>query len=252
MVPAFSAGGDREVFTLTVGSNGSYAFTLKDQIDHPSLNGGAGDNTENPLTTALDLSKYIIATDGDGDKVKLATGAFTIQIRDDIPVITARPPEETTVVTTETITYTLQAGNPIIQGMDGQGDRDILLTGNDLNYTDDTVNTTSSKIGVGDGQIIDGYGTPPKTTGPEILTMEFLNNVSVTGAPNSPVVTHGAAYDVSAGTFSIDVAEAHGVESAVVFVSATHAGSFVALSFAVDGSPVAATTVRAACRLATC
>ncbi|MDE5452826.1 VWA domain-containing protein [Bradyrhizobium sp. CSA112] len=83
---AYQAGTDREVFTLTVGSNGSYVFTLKDQIDHPSLNGQNGDNTENLLTTALDLSEYVIATDGDGDTVRLATGAFTIQIRDDIPV----------------------------------------------------------------------------------------------------------------------------------------------------------------------
>ncbi|MEH2570888.1 T1SS-143 domain-containing protein [Bradyrhizobium sp. AZCC 1577] len=82
----YQPGTDREVFTLTVGSNGSYVFTLKDQIDHPSLNGQNGDNTENLLTTALDLSKYIIATDGDGDTVKLAAGAFTIQIRDDIPI----------------------------------------------------------------------------------------------------------------------------------------------------------------------
>ncbi|KRR21582.1 DUF5801 repeats-in-toxin domain-containing protein [Bradyrhizobium retamae] len=82
----YQAGTDREVFTLTVGSNGSYVFTLKDQIDHPSLNGQNGDNSENLLTTALDLSKYIVATDGDGDTVKLAAGAFTIQIRDDIPI----------------------------------------------------------------------------------------------------------------------------------------------------------------------
>jgi T1SS-143 domain-containing protein len=85
----YQAGTDREVFTLTVGSNGSYTFTLKDQIDHPSLNGDAGDNTENLLATALDLSKYIIVTDGDGDSIKLATGAFTVQIQDDIPVANA-------------------------------------------------------------------------------------------------------------------------------------------------------------------
>ncbi len=85
----YQAGTDREVFTLTVGSNGSYTFTLKDQIDHPSLNGTTGDNAENLLSTALDLSKYIVATDGDGNSVKLATGAFTVQIRDDIPVANA-------------------------------------------------------------------------------------------------------------------------------------------------------------------
>ena len=39
--PGFGAG-DREVFTLTVGADGSYQFTLKDQIDHPTLDRRAG------------------------------------------------------------------------------------------------------------------------------------------------------------------------------------------------------------------
>ncbi len=85
----YQADTDREVFTLTVNSDGTYTFTLKDQIDHPSLNGDAGDNTENLLTTVLDLSNYIIATDGDGDSVRLTTGTFTVQIQDDISVANA-------------------------------------------------------------------------------------------------------------------------------------------------------------------
>jgi T1SS-143 domain-containing protein len=85
----YQAGTDREVFTLTVGSNGSYTFTLKDQIDHPSLNGWSGDNAENLLSSSIDLSKYIVATDGDGDSVKLGNGTFVVQIRDDIPIQTS-------------------------------------------------------------------------------------------------------------------------------------------------------------------
>jgi T1SS-143 domain-containing protein len=73
--------GDREIFTLTVGDDGSYVFTLKDHVDHPA---GSG---ENVLSTSIDLSKYIIARDGDGDTVTFGTGAFTIQIRDDIPIV---------------------------------------------------------------------------------------------------------------------------------------------------------------------
>ncbi len=83
----FDPGVDREVFTLTVGSNGSYTFTLKDHIDHPTLNGLTGDDTENLLAAPLDLSKYIQATDRDGDAITLADGAFKIDVRDDIPVV---------------------------------------------------------------------------------------------------------------------------------------------------------------------
>ncbi|WP_281407021.1 DUF5801 repeats-in-toxin domain-containing protein [Mesorhizobium sp. B2-1-3] len=84
----FSAG-DREIFQLTVGANGSYVFTLKDQIDHPALDGQAGDNGENQLTSPIDLSSYIVATDGDGDSIPLGAGTFLIQVLDDIPVQTS-------------------------------------------------------------------------------------------------------------------------------------------------------------------
>ena len=81
--------GDREVFTLTVASDGSYVFTLKDQLDHPSLDNLPGDNTENLLAAPLDLSSFVVATDGDGDSVSLGSGTFLIQVQDDIPVQTS-------------------------------------------------------------------------------------------------------------------------------------------------------------------
>jgi len=239
-VAGFGAG-DREVFTLTVGADGSYTFTLKGQIDHDPATGTPDDDRENILT--IDLSTYVEAVDGDGDSIPLGAGTFTFTVLDDIPVVIARPPEETTVATTETVTYSLQAGNTDARGMDGQNDHDILLTGVDINEHDDSVNTTGSKIGIGDGQIIDGYGTHPKLTGPEILTMQFVNSLSITGNPNSQTITHSGAYDVSSATFSIDVAEAHQVHTAVVFVSATDNGNFVGLNFTVDGSAFAATSV---------
>jgi T1SS-143 domain-containing protein len=77
--------GDRVVFTLTVNANGSYTFTLLDQIDHPTLNGQLGDNREN--TQEIDLSKYVVATDGDGDGLTLPTGVFTVVVQDDVPYV---------------------------------------------------------------------------------------------------------------------------------------------------------------------
>ncbi|MBR1148896.1 DUF5801 repeats-in-toxin domain-containing protein, partial [Bradyrhizobium sp. AUGA SZCCT0431] len=236
LTPGFDVG-DREVFTLTVSSDGSYTFTLKDQVDHPTLDGQqVGDNAEN--TQVIDLSSYVVATDGDGDSVSLGAGTFTVSVLDDIPVITARAPNETTITTTETFSYTLQAGNTDVRGMNGQNDHDIKLSGVDLNDDDDSVNTTGIKIGVGDAQSVDGFESQGQDSGPEILTMEFLSNF-VVGVPNTNT------YQVGSASFKIDVAEAQGIESAVVFVSATDGVShnFVALNFTVDGSPFAATAV---------
>jgi T1SS-143 domain-containing protein len=70
--------GGRTVFTLTVESDGDYSFKLYDQLDHPA---GKGENT-----LSLNLSSVIVATDGDGDKVRLNNG-FTIKVTDDVPEV---------------------------------------------------------------------------------------------------------------------------------------------------------------------
>ncbi|BBD40933.1 hypothetical protein Amn_pa03870 (plasmid) [Aminobacter sp. Y103A] len=241
----FDSGTDRAVFTLVVGGDGSYVFTLIDQIDHPALTGEPGDDAENLLTdSGIDLSSFVVAMDGDGDTIGLGAGSFQVQVLDDIPTIVARDADSTTTTTTETIVYTLQAGNTDVRGMDGTGNHDIKLTGIDINEGDNSVNTTGTKIGVGDGQIIDGYETHPKTSGPEILTMDFVNNLSITpNNPNPPIVTDGGSYDVSSVTFSIDVAEAKGIESAILFIGAKDGGAFEALTVKINGVSVVGTPV---------
>ena len=86
-----SAGG-REVFTLTVNADGSWAFDLKDQLDH--VDNGLNDENLQLRTSAdgstgvgaIDFSSIIVATDSDGDSVSgLAAGSFTIAVEDDIP-----------------------------------------------------------------------------------------------------------------------------------------------------------------------
>ncbi|KPF41329.1 VWA domain-containing protein, partial [Rhizobium sp. AAP43] len=79
----------RVVFELTVEANGSYHFQLKDQIDHPDLDGVTGDNSEN--LTSLDLSQFIIGKDGDGDTVTLGAGKLLVDIRDDVPTVSGAP-----------------------------------------------------------------------------------------------------------------------------------------------------------------
>jgi len=83
--------GDRLVFTLDLQPDGSYVFTLLDQLDHVS---GDGENTALLLwgdgagsVPSLDLSTAIIATDSDDDSTGLAPGALSFLIVDDVPVL---------------------------------------------------------------------------------------------------------------------------------------------------------------------
>ncbi|WP_318011237.1 DUF5801 repeats-in-toxin domain-containing protein [Mesorhizobium sp. ESP-6-2] len=241
----YQAGTDRPVFTLTVGADGSYVFTLIDQIDHPTLNTLAGDNSENTLANGgIDLSSFVIAKDGDGDTIELAAGTFKVQVLDDVPQIVARDATTTTTTTTETIVYSLQAGNTDVRGMDGAGNHDIKLTGIDVNEGDNSVNTTGIKIGIGDGQIIDGYETHPGLTGPEILTMDFVNGLNVvSNNPNPPVVTDLGSYDVDSVKFTIDVASAHNIHEAVLFIGAKDGGVFEPFTVSINGVLTSGTAV---------
>ncbi|MER9035636.1 VCBS domain-containing protein, partial [Mesorhizobium sp. M0924] len=233
----YQAGTDRPVFTLTVGADGSYVFTLIDQIDHPTLDTLPGDNTENTLANGgIDLSAFVVAMDGDGDTIGLAAGTFKVQVLDDVPQIVARDAGTTTTTTTETIVYTLQAGNTDIRGMDGAGNHDIKLSGIDINEGDNSVNTTGTKIGVGDGQIIDGYETHP-LAGPEIVTMDFVNNLNI------PTNTDGGSYDVSSVSFTIDVSQAHQIHNAILFIGAKDGGTFEPFTVNINGVLTAGTAV---------
>jgi T1SS-143 domain-containing protein len=227
----------RQVFTFQVDGDGSYTFTLKDQIDHAAPSQGA---TENLLSdTGLDLSPYLTAIDGDGDKVSFGKGVFTVQVLDDIPVLTARAASQGEPIP-ETISYALQAGNADARGLDGAGNRDILLTARDLTNGSDSVNTTSSSIGVGNGAKIDGFETqgPNKSSGPEILKMEFFSNVAITQQGN---VTHGAPYDVGSVTFTLEVAEAGQVNTTVLFVGARDNIAFQDIQVFINNSNTALT-----------
>ncbi|MHB2169189.1 DUF5801 repeats-in-toxin domain-containing protein [Alsobacter sp. R-9] len=76
----------RDVFTLTLSKAGTYTFTLLGPLDHPSLDGLTGDNSENATPLSLDLSGFVLASDSDNDTVTLGEGSFLIRVLDDIPV----------------------------------------------------------------------------------------------------------------------------------------------------------------------
>ncbi|MDG9929661.1 MULTISPECIES: retention module-containing protein [unclassified Pseudomonas] len=76
-----SAGG-AVIFTLQVGADGSFVFTLVGQLDHPLANGD--DNELLPLP--IDFSGVLTAVDGDGDSVgAFGAGSFVINVEDDVP-----------------------------------------------------------------------------------------------------------------------------------------------------------------------
>ena len=76
-----SLAGGRVVFTLTVATDGSWSFDLKDQLDHVL---GSGENSALQLVgggsiASIDFSKVLIGTDFDGDTVTgAASGSFAI------------------------------------------------------------------------------------------------------------------------------------------------------------------------------
>ena len=235
-------GTDRDVFTLTVTTTGNYTFTLHDQIDHPTLDGAAGDNTENLLTSGIDLSGFVQATDGDGDSTVLGSGTFVVQVRDDIPVLTARDATSSDTTTTTTLAYSWGGGNKNILAVDGQDDHDIKVTAT-TGGTIASVNSSNHTIGVDDADL-DGFA-PGKNnkpdTGPDVIKLDFVNSLVVTN--QGAVQSSGAAYSVHATSFAIDVAEAHQGEAAVVFVSAVDVGNNpVALTFTIDPAVVPALT----------
>jgi T1SS-143 domain-containing protein len=80
--------GPNTIFTFTVFTDGSWAFDLDGQLDHAA---GDGENFElrtgdgTAKMQAIDLSSIIKARDADGDEVFANTGAFQIEVQDDIP-----------------------------------------------------------------------------------------------------------------------------------------------------------------------
>ncbi|MCF7744512.1 retention module-containing protein [Aeromonas veronii] len=81
-----ASAGSVPVFTLTVGVDGSYSFTLSGPLDHPVAD---GDDSEQLAGVGIDFSGVLSATDGDGDPLTggFPAGSFAIKVEDDVPVL---------------------------------------------------------------------------------------------------------------------------------------------------------------------
>ncbi|WP_373387894.1 retention module-containing protein [Pseudomonas alcaligenes] len=82
-----ASAGAETIFTLQIGGNGSFTFTLIGQLDHPVTDGNDNELLELPI----DFSGLLSATDGDGDSVgTFNPGSFVIDVEDDVPVLIGR------------------------------------------------------------------------------------------------------------------------------------------------------------------
>ena len=81
-----ASAGSVPVFTLTIGADGSYSFTLSGPLDHPVAD---GDDSEQLAGVGIDFSGVLTATDGDGDPLidGFPAGSFAIKVEDDVPVL---------------------------------------------------------------------------------------------------------------------------------------------------------------------
>lgn len=182
---------DRNVFTLVLNNDGTFTFTLLDQVDHTPQ--PAGTATEDYLATALDLSAFVLAIDGDDDSVLLKSGAFTVQILDDIPRISVMP---ATVVEVpgEDIGYVtdgINGGNETYLVIQGDDDQDLVISAGDGDGPVKVNWNNSASIGAGPGWI------DPL----DYVRIDFAKTASTDGN------TYAAAshYSVPSFTFEVDV-----------------------------------------------
>jgi len=207
--------GANTVFTLTVNTDGSWNFDLKDQLDHVAGSGDAGTllRTTVGSVPSIDFSSMIVATDADGDKATgAAPGSFTVTVQNDVPVVVALPPQTGTETTSYSLTG-VQAGHDLYKVLNGANDKDILLSGR-TGTTQDAVNT-SNDIGIGNGQNINGKDN---NSAEEYLVLDFVKNGVATGNNMSTTFTATEHYSVASLTFK--VSQTTGPGTASVFLRA--------------------------------
>ncbi|WP_234917829.1 retention module-containing protein, partial [Aeromonas veronii] len=116
-----ASAGSVPVFTLTVGGDGSYSFTLSGPLDHPVAD---GDDSEQLAGVGIDFSGVLTATDGDGDPLTggFPAGSFAIKVEDDVPTLTISDPDGASLDGTTAVVETaanISGGWDLVKGADG-------------------------------------------------------------------------------------------------------------------------------------
>jgi hypothetical protein len=199
-------GGTFDVFRLHVNPDGSYTFTLCAPLAHPFNADGESVDPVSAFEDNLHIQFTYTATDYDLDTVD---GHVTINVDDDTPTIASND---------ECVDFTLdysavKAGHVDERGMDGAGDRDVLLSGA-VGAVAGAVNTTGNDIGVAN-QWLDGKDN---NSDEESLRLDFVNSLTFSGNGPTADFNYTGHYLVDSASFTIEQIKGGSGNTATVFV----------------------------------
>ncbi|WFP74121.1 DUF5801 repeats-in-toxin domain-containing protein [Mesorhizobium sp. WSM4906] len=184
-----ASAGANTVFTFALNATtGAWTFTLADQLDHPTLNGQAGDDTENDL--AINLSSILRAADADGDTVAAAANALVVTVDDDTP--TASQAQQTGTVDEDGVPGGIAGGIGDVAGQATQATGSVtplFNSGADAPLTFSLNSNTS--------------GLPALTSGGVVVTYAVVGNTLTASAGANTVFTFALDATTGAWTFTL-------------------------------------------------
>ncbi len=178
------------IFTFSVSTNGTWKFDLDGPLDHVN----DGNNEENwdlisgaektESIVGIDLSSLVVATDADGDAVPAATGAFVVQIQDDVPALVSE---------THDAILANEAGNELLAdlGIDFGSDGADSIT---IRPDDDNVGSNS--------KVLDSNGDVVRLDGAKLFWVNDPATGSVSAQTNQGKVAFTVAPEFIAGVFT--------------------------------------------------
>ncbi|WP_158110690.1 retention module-containing protein [Aeromonas veronii] len=184
-----ASAGSVPVFTLTVGVDGSYSFTLSGQLDHPVAD---GDDSEQLAGVGIDFSGVLTATDGDGDPLTggFPVGSFAIKVEDDVPVL-AGGEDERPQVGGQVQEDALTSGNSEGTGQSASASGAAGTLNNLVNFGADGVGS------FGLGSDVSSLTAQGLTSGGVALSYSVVGNVLTASAGSVPVFTLTVGVDGS-------------------------------------------------------
>ena len=170
-----------KVFTLELSPDGSFTYTLNDQIDHffPSTDPGSTSDGNLEETLFIDLSTVVGGHDNNGDPiVPLTDGMFTIGVIDDTPVAQISQTETIAAVDESDGTQADEVGPLSIFG----------------SVVDPSSDLPSAQYAQSSGSVVDTSGSNPGADGPGAPTTFSL---TITDSNSGLTTTDGHAITLS-------------------------------------------------------